>query len=221
MPESSPRMRGKVKVTAFEWSEIGITPAHAGKRSRASFRKSTARDHPRACGEKSLALPPTTSVLGSPPRTRGKVEIRKKTNQVVGITPAHAGKRFVSVSRNSAVRDHPRACGEKGPLADMKESLPGSPPRLRGKVTIPVKGIVVVRITPAHAGKRFVSVLASGAAGDHPRACGEKQHNRWETMDTQGGDHPRACGEKHPILRHKLTYSGSPPRMRGKGIISA
>ena len=164
MPESSPRMRGKVKVTAFEWSEIGITPAHAGKRSRASFRKSTARDHPRACGEKSLALPPTTSVLGSPPRTRGKVEIRKKTNQVVGITPAHAGKRFVSVSRNSAVRDHPRACGEKGPLADMKESLPGSPPRLRGKVTIPVNALFrswppeLLGITPAHAGKSSITV---------------------------------------------------------------
>ena len=53
-------------------------------------------------------------------------------------------------------------------------------------------------ITPACAGKRLEPALAGGKDEDHPRMCGEK-----------------------PTLRCPcLPYRGSPPRMRGKGIVN-
>ena len=50
--------------------------------------------------------------------------------------------------------DHPRLCGEK--LSDMgKKALSaGSPPPMRGKGVLYLKGISKRRITPAYAGKR-------------------------------------------------------------------
>ena len=70
----------------------------------------------------------------------------------------------------------------------------GSPPRVRGKVA--QKGAFDVRlgITPARAGKR--SPIA------------KSPHH--------AGDHPRACGEKDPGDRVAFTDPGSPPRVRGK-----
>ena len=52
------------------------------------------------------------------------------------------------------------------------------------------------RITPAHAGKSGEIFLIGLAAGDHPRACGEKTIS------------PYSAG----------TGTGSPPRMRGKVV---
>ena len=54
----------------------------------------------------------------------------------------------------------------------------------------------VVRITPAHAGRRNSALVRSVASKDHPRACGEK---RWKT---DVGNYRQ----------------GSPPRMRGEGF---
>ena len=52
-----------------------------------------------------------------------------------------------------------------------------------------------VRITPARAGKRPVTLAVAGWPGDHPRACGEK-----------------------PVLVATLwSPVGSPPHTRGKG----
>ena len=66
---------------------------------------------------------------------------------------------------------------------------------MRGKVTALVANVLLVRITPAHAGKRLLSNTKTARRGDHPRPCGEK------------------C--RHSPSR-RLT-PGSPPPMRGKG----
>ena len=52
-------------------------------------------------------------------------------------------------------------------------------------------------ITPAYAGKR-----------ETPKGCVE-----------HGGDHPRLCGEKVRPLRPAFHPEGSPPPMRGKGVV--
>ena len=44
---------------------------------------------------------------------RGKVVNQGVGDAVLGITPAHAGKRPVEYSVSRMARDHPRACGEK------------------------------------------------------------------------------------------------------------
>ena len=50
---------------------MGITPAHAGKSPLRLRVCLPARDHPRACGEKVLALLDIAYSRGSPPRMRG------------------------------------------------------------------------------------------------------------------------------------------------------
>ena len=65
-------MRGKLFKVAALLNSKGITPAHAGKTCIQSAICLRYRDHPRACGENAGRLQMTDSVLGSPPRMRGK-----------------------------------------------------------------------------------------------------------------------------------------------------
>ena len=70
-------------------------------------------DHPRVCGEKVFLSVPATSVLGSPPRVRGKVNFSILRLLPFRITPACAGKSPCICALIMALRDHPRVCGEK------------------------------------------------------------------------------------------------------------
>ena len=151
-------------------------------------------DHPRACGEKAEFTAPTSALLGSPPRMRGKVIIRHHLSIWDRITPAHAGKRKVEEAMSLLDEDHPRACGEKSVAASNRASYSGSPPRMRGKDSHAEGAKKVRRITPAHAGKSKTVYKHLPAPEDHPRACGEK---------------PAGTPPAGPLL-------GSPPRMRGK-----
>ena len=54
---SPPRMRGKDRAGLLLAEIYGITPAHAGKRTRLCATPYNIRDHPRACGEKTKKIP--------------------------------------------------------------------------------------------------------------------------------------------------------------------
>ena len=69
---SPPRGRGKVVSHVPCLVYHGITPAWAGKRHSMQQRKTSAKDHPRVGGEKSLLLYSLRVSWGSPPRGRGK-----------------------------------------------------------------------------------------------------------------------------------------------------
>ena len=90
---SPPPMRGKV-WTRFELGKMaGITPAYAGK---SLFQKPSGflrQDHPRLCGEKSVAHNTVCWQLGSPPPMRGKGFCTGIVQNWCRITPAYAGKR--------------------------------------------------------------------------------------------------------------------------------
>ena len=151
---SPPHVRGKEVWHLVEVCLVGITPACAGKRSSHSTRDSSSRDHPRACGEKLNAVDANKRPLGSPPRMRGKVLHSQAQNRSARITPAHAGKRKPTLLPPACVWDHPRACGEKPDLCYFFPGQIGSPPRMRGKAAGNRLGLILNRITPAHAGKR-------------------------------------------------------------------
>lgn len=72
-----------------------------------------------------------------------------------------------------------------------------SPPRMRGKGNLLLDGNIPLGITPAYAGKRDLVISGSGDIEDHPRVCGEKWQNRV----------------------NQLLVRGSPPRVRGKGVV--
>ena len=74
------------------------------------------------------------------------------------------------------------------------ETPSGSPPRVREKLFVICNTSIVLRITPACAGKTIESNF---------RLC-----LYW--------DHPRVCGKNHESLELSLSRSGSPPRVREK-----
>ena len=68
---------------------------------------------------------------------------------------------------------------------------------MRGKERSDCSETAAFRITPAYAGKSGSLLFSVSVSGDHPRLCGEKDA-------VQSGDPARL---------------GSPPPMRGKGIM--
>ena len=125
---------------------------------------------------------------------RGKARGTSFLDVLCGITPAHAGKSALAEVIQALVEDHPRTCGEKHLCAQLEGAPPGSPPHMRGKDAHAAMRARVLRITPAHAGKRRHSAVTLLSKKDHPRTCGEKLR-------------------KTAILAREL---GSPPHMRGK-----
>ena len=92
MTGSPPRVRGKVVCHACVRGYLGITPACAGKSVWCYRRSFDAGDHPRVCGEKRIGSAFMLSLLGSPPRVRGKACASSWRACAAGITPACAGK---------------------------------------------------------------------------------------------------------------------------------
>ena len=130
-----------------------ITPAYAGKRTGLICKYPLVRDHPRLCGEKDRANKKMHVVQGSPPPMRGKVFSQHRKYNSNRITPAYAGKSAVVELLLITRQDHPRLCGEKPFSQDIFPPVPGSPPPMRGKVTVNPDGSVTHGITPAYAGK--------------------------------------------------------------------
>ena len=196
---SPPRVRGKGHQSRKARIMRGITPARAGKRTRATAWPSPTRDHPRVRGEKTHSCWARSAWAGSPPRARGKALAAHEPVPAPGITPACAGKRRRMYAARSRTRDHPRVRGEKPIMCYVKAQGEGSPPRARGKVCAKPRSIIGRGITPACAGKRWYLLCSTIPGGDHPRVRGEK------------------C--IHCLL--KLSGQGSPPRARGKAAHDA
>ena len=85
---------------------------------------------------------------------RGKGEPVELYSEIVGITPAYAGKSRTLYAEAKNYEDHPRLCGEK-----FIKKFPRCAP---------------IGITPAYAGKRKISHHFGVTTEDHPRLCGEK-----------------------------------------------
>ena len=208
-------MRGKAQRLLNHSDPLRITPAYAGKRPSLA-------PVPGACG-------------GSPPRMRGKGADCPADRDPERITPAYAGKSRRCSPQTSDSWDHPRVCGEKVRPLSALPARPGSPPRMRGKVTLLYALADKEGITPAYAGKRSSHAPRACIYRDHPRVCGEKslsvlahgqalritpayagKSKSAAPLISRAGDHPRVCGEKSSGGRETYRTGGSPPRMRGK-----
>ena len=127
---------------------------------------------------------------------RGKGMYAMHPARAWGITPAYAGKRTPKWPCFPRKWDHPRVCGEKRSCHQPECLRPGSPPRMRGKVSVFSLPPTTFGITPAYAGKSILPHL----------------------FDCAGWGHPRVCGEKFFNVSSVWSLTGSPPRMRGKGL---
>ena len=93
---SPPRMRGKRDLGMSLNCRFGITPADAGKTIDFAAFNSGIADHPRGCGENYSFCRCCRYNVGSPPRMRGKLAVKRQLIRCVRITPADAGKTWDS-----------------------------------------------------------------------------------------------------------------------------
>ena len=166
---------------------------------------------------------------------RGKHSPKSEQRAPFGITPAGAGKTRPARLSPWVNRDHPRRCGENIYLPFHCYSVRGSPPQVRGKLSIPSLSNDDNRITPADAGKTMTaSRLCPKNPGSPPRMRGKLFgcaaviiSSRITPADAgktvimyssfnPAKDHPRGCGENAIGKIIMDSPNGSPPRMRGK-----
>ena len=152
-------MRGKPSPSHSDTSCARITPACAGKTLDSALMIKPKEDHPRVCGENTAPAYAAPSVLGSPPRVRGKHTWSIISTPIRRITPACAGKTSCDSLPSAGKKDHPRVCGENGMCINPSSSCIGSPPRVRGKRACCDVALAVFRITPACAGKTYKTPL--------------------------------------------------------------
>ena len=132
--------------------------------------------------------------MGSPPQVRGKRNASYHSARFGRITPAGAGKTLLFANFRAFQWDHPRRCGENFAPVAACMILIGSPPQVRGKHSSKNVSMLLMRITPAGAGKTFL---------DEP-----EKEEQW--------DHPRRCGENEMQVITARVSEGSPPQVRGK-----
>ena len=231
---SPPPVRGKVQLPSAIFPLHGITPACAGKSCNSCVPVGFSQDHPRLCGEKDLPVLHNYHPRGSPPPVRGKESSVTPRSTSLRITPACAGKRKHTGKKYHLTQDHPRLCGEKRSVVHLWSCPVGSPPPVRGKDHSENSDTLIIRITPACAGKRKNDDAVDSVAKDHPRLCGEKPSEIMETAKQAGSPPPvrgkdalekgvyaeeritPACAGKRRTAKHRRLVERDHPRLCGE-----
>ena len=146
-------MRERLLAVRFAIFMAGITPARAGKTLSLLHKGRRPQDHPRSCGKDRLLSPLNISVPGSPPLVRERLVKVTRGNNVLGITPARAGKTYHGTVHHTLLWDHPRSCGKDATHGLYKKAAMGSPPLVRERRDNPEDPTTTAGITPARAGK--------------------------------------------------------------------
>ena len=148
-------MRERLDKIAENPKVLRITPARAGKTKQQPFQQGPVRDHPRSCGKDKILEVPKPRQQGSPPLVRERPRGQDSRHGDFRITPARAGKTFLSTCGSSRMGDHPRSCGKDKRASIILAAKLGSPPLVRERQHSLFKIINNNRITPARAGKTF------------------------------------------------------------------
>ena len=129
---SPPLMRGTHSILYTCLYTYRITPAYAGNTI----------EYSRALYDRG----------GSPPLMRGTHSPFPLSFYELGITPAYAGNTRVCCTKLLITEDHPRLCGEHSLYAFFPLYRQGSPPLMRGTLSLGLFAFRFLRITPAYAG---------------------------------------------------------------------
>ena len=193
MSGSPPRSRGPRGHHPARAGREGLTPAFAGTTERDPGRDPRRPAHPRVRGDHALPFMNCPGGVGSPPRSRGPRELRRKWQVGKRLTPAFAGTTTRTPRRFRRSAAHPRVRGDHPPSGLYRFGDAGSPPRSRGPRGSYAADLPAQRLTPAFAGTTVPGAPRGPRAPAHPRVR---------------GDHCRRSGGCCPS-------AGSPPRSRG------
>ena len=173
---------------------MGFTPAYAGKIGELPPCSSACRVHPRIRGEDRAYALNDLQVLGSPPHTRGRFCYAAADIQGKRFTPAYAGKIITWRYCSRSHQVHPRIRGEDLPVPKSPVMMAGSPPHTRGRWISCFPSSLILRFTPAYAGKIIT----------------------WRYCSRSHQVHPRIRGEDLPVPKSPVMMAGSPPHTRGR-----
>ena len=190
---SSPRMRGMHARHSGDWAVSRIIPAYAGNAPHWPVLAPRTPDHPRVCGECTESRYVLMGDHGSSPRMRGMRSNDTHRARRGRIIPAYAGNACRRGSRRRPRPDHPRVCGECHLSTTQDSARVGSSPRMRG---MPARrGLCAhrCRIIPAYAGNALTWAEVAACPTDHPRVCGECNHD-WASHGADAGSSPRMRG---------------------------
>ena len=149
---SSPRLRGTGRVLGAERAFERFIPAPAGNGRQPAHHQPVDAVHPRACGERLLAVEARCQNIGSSPRLRGTACHVLADGGDSRFIPAPAGNGRPESRRAFTMSVHPRACGERRSLTPDLTPWRGSSPRLRGTEASVTVGQRTKRFIPAPAG---------------------------------------------------------------------
>ena len=107
------------------------------------------------CGEHRLGVIRADLRQGSSPHVREALRFLVDHGYAPGIIPACAGSTCAVHVPVSALRDHPRMCGEHDPPIRVGARRKGSSPHVRGALTVVFDNDGDVGIIPACAGSTF------------------------------------------------------------------
>ena len=191
---SSPRVRGTVGPLQNQHCVVWFIPAGAGNSRSMSVLRTSAKVHPRGCGEQRSGRITGDHVIGSSPRVRGTVMCMILLALWLRFIPAGAGNRRRASCRDSTVEWFiPAGAGN----SDIKDrwllKKHGSSPRVRGTVS---------RLPPESLRGRFIPA----GAGNRPTPKGSRLKQEV---------HPRGCGEQGQTCAAWQSAYGSSPRVRG------
>ena len=193
-------MRERPVIQCSDGNTHGITPARAGKTLNDDGRCPWAEDHPRSCGKDFMIFRFFRCHRGSPPLVRERQLGTDRDDVVGGITPARAGKTKGSPGRQQCAEDHPRSCGKDIGIISIISMALGSPPLVRERPWQDDFRALVLRITPARAGKTYSSYALSVTTRDHPRSCGKDGQIAHKLYVVQGS--PPLVRERHEKDRY-------------------
>ena len=112
-----------------------ITPACAGKTTPFFRGTSLIQNHSRVCGKKLTDGISGLTGSGSPLHVQEKHFEDAAKICIRRITPACAGKTVFLVQMMKHHQDHPRVCGKNTFMRQKHDKAPGSPPRVREKLS--------------------------------------------------------------------------------------
>ena len=234
-----PPARGEPALNHACTEEIRTTPACAGRTLRELLAERDALDHPRLRGENVRVDHRAGGHFGPPPPARGERVATRDRLSESRTTPACAGRTGGRDDEHWIVPDHPRLRGENSTRPPLGPREPGPPPPARGEPHHVGRRVVLVRTTPACAGRTPRRTPGPFLRADHPRLRGENAC-RSPAIHSYGGPPPPARGERGTPPRHPAESWTTPacagrtarragpqrratdhPRLRGENAITA
>ena len=153
-------MWGQVPLLEWKYNLKRIIPTRVGTSCPIISFSTVPKDHPHACGDKSLSAEINRSARGSSPRVWGQAGITPVCATSRRIIPTRVGTSISKQTCQKSSQDHPHACGDKHIQSAGRGIRKGSSPRVWGQECITLCPITTLGIIPTRVGTRTTALQA-------------------------------------------------------------